>query len=40
MLDHEGSSVLIVDPQTARRLSDPTLDVLETPDGPRLGLRR
>jgi hypothetical protein len=39
VVDHEGSSVLIVDARTAQRLADRTLDVIETPDGLRLGLR-
>lgn len=40
VLEHEGRSVLIVDAVTSGRLEQMTLDVVETPKGVRLGLRR
>lgn len=39
ILEHEGHSVLIVDASTAEVLNELTLDVVETPEGNRLGIR-
>ena len=40
IVDHQGRSVLIVDPPTSLLLCDLTLDVHETPEGTQLELRR
>ena len=37
-LNHEGRTVLLLDEQASQVLSERTLDVQPTPDGPRLGL--
>lgn len=39
VVEHGGHSVLIVDNASAELLTDLTLDVAETPEGPRLALR-
>jgi Fe-S cluster assembly iron-binding protein IscA len=38
VVEHQGHSVLILDPMTSELLHDLTLDVVETPEGTRLGL--
>lgn len=38
IVEHQGQAVLILDPGISQRLGDRTLDVIETPDGSRLGL--
>lgn len=40
VVEHEGCSVLIVDAVASQLLEGLTLDVVETEDGPSLGLRR
>lgn len=37
-LNHDGRTVLLLDEQASQVLSERTLDVQATPDGPRLGL--
>lgn len=39
IVEHEGHSVLILDPVTTQILGGLTLDVVETPEGRQLGLR-
>jgi Fe-S cluster assembly iron-binding protein IscA len=39
VLEHDGCSVLIVDDRTASLLGDLTLDVVQTAEGTRLGIR-
>lgn len=39
VVEHDGRSVLIVDHASAELLTDLTLDVAQTEDGPRLALR-
>lgn len=39
VLEHEGRSVLILDSRTSGLVGDLTLDVVETAEGIRLGLR-
>lgn len=40
IVEHDGRSVLIVDPNTANMLEGLTLDLVETPDGERLSIRK
>jgi len=40
VVEHEGCSVLIVDALASQLLEGLTLDVVETDEGPSLGLRR
>jgi len=38
VIEHEGLKVLLVEPELARLLEKATLDVRDTPDGPKLEL--
>ena len=40
VVEHDGRSVLLVDAPTSELLGDVTLDVVETPEGTKLGLRK
>lgn len=38
IFEHEGRTVLLLDEEASRALSDRTLDLEPNPDGPRLGI--
>lgn len=40
VVEHEGSKVLLVEPQVASLLAEATLDTEDTPDGPKLVMHR